>query len=173
LYEQIQYRSSYARLLVVFGTQSCKKEDPIVPEPPAPINPIVGQWKSVGADVAFLLSFAAQIDSIHADFKANNTYTVAARDTSGTILNYAGTYTATKSTSGNIYDVVINQSAPDERTSRGIYETYTASPDSMKYEVVQEVPSIPGFTPPTASGGFGSTVGVSNGWNVQRFRRIN
>jgi hypothetical protein len=162
-------------LVLAVAVQACKDET-TTPEPdPTPaVNPIVGTWKSQGTDVAPLLGVFFNIDSIGATFRTNNTYSVAARDTGGTIINYAGTYSVTESGVANIYNITLNQSAPTEVTSQGIYRVFAASPDSMYYEVIQTTPSLPGtWTAPTAAAGFGSTAGpnLPAGWNLQKFRK--
>jgi len=133
---------------------------------------IAGEWQSSGSNVAGLLSYYFSIDSIYAKFEANNTYLVEsfANDTKTT---YSGTYAQTKSTTGQIWTIVLNQSTPTAVTSEGIFEiTLVDSEYTMKYEVVQTTPSI-GATPPTPAAGFGS----SNGGalltsNVQTFIQI-
>lgn len=133
---------------------------------------VIGKWYSSGADVAVLLR-AAGIDSIYAEFRANDTYVVRSytTDLSTTILE--GTYVQALSGTGNIWNITVNQSTPNSLTSVGIFEVFAGSPYNMKYEVAQTDPNIPGVTPPTATGGFGSTsAGAYQDWNVQTYRRL-
>lgn len=126
-----------------------------------------GKWKSF--PVAPIL--AAFADSIVADFKANNTYTVDSWK-GGTKVVLTGTYAQTKSNVGNIYTIKLNQTSPTVLTSEGILEV-SADKTKMQYEVAQTSPTIAGVTPPTPAGGFGST---SNGAfaknNVQNYVRV-
>lgn len=168
--------SAWAMVLVLaVAVQSCKDDTTTpTPEPEPPVNPLVGNWRSQSADVAPLLRVFFNIDSIGATFRTNNTYSVAARDTGGTVINYAGTYSVTASSVANIFNITLNQSQPTEVTSQGIYRVWAASPDSMYYEVIQTTPSLPGtWTAPTAAAGFGSTTGpnLPAGWNLQKFRK--
>ncbi|HQA75547.1 MAG TPA: hypothetical protein PLY32_00360 [Salinivirgaceae bacterium] len=130
---------------------------------------IVGNWLSKGADVAPLLATYFQVDSITADFKSNNTYAVVSYS-GGVPTNYVGTYVQTKSGTGDIWTIKLNQSTPTAVTSEGIFEiTKVGEGYTMKYEVVQTEPNI-GATPPTASAGFGSSNGGALGnSNVQKF----
>ena len=133
---------------------------------------IAGEWQSSGTNVATLLSYYFHIDSIYAKFNDNNTYLVEsfANDAKTT---YSGTYAQTKTTTGEIWTIVLNQSTPTAVTSEGIFEiTKVGEVYKLKYEVVQTAPSI-GATPPTPAAGFGS----SNGGalltsNIQTFLQI-
>jgi len=75
------------------GVSSCAEDEDTTPTPTTPVNPIVGTWKSVGTDIAFLLRFPpVNSDSIWAKFSANNTYEVKSFDTAGTALTFTGTW---------------------------------------------------------------------------------
>ncbi len=172
-------KASFSLLMLAFAlvvsVSSCSKDDdtptPVTPE----VNPIVGTWASVGADIAFLLRFPpVNADSIWAKFNANNTYEVKSYDTAGTALTFSGTWSANKSSVNSIYTITLNQTTPSAVTSEGIFEVYAASPDSMKYEVLQTNPTLTGFTGPTPATGFGSTAGpgLQPGWNLQRYKRL-
>ena len=130
---------------------------------------IVGNWLSAGADVATLLSTYFAVDSITANFKNNNTYAVVSYS-GGVPTNYVGTFVQTKSGTGIIWTIKLNQSTPSAVTSEGIFEiTKVGEGYTMKYEVVQTEPDI-GATPPTASAGFGSSNGGALGqMNIQKF----
>jgi hypothetical protein len=140
---------------------------------PIQTDPLVATWISTGSNVAPLLNtiFASMggIDTVYATFSSNKTYTVKQVNKNKTIINYAGTYTSTKSTVGNIYTIKLDQTAPAVSTSEGIYEiTSTVTPNTMKYEVVQT--SGTQFAPPTPAAGFGSTAGGTFGTtNIQNY----
>jgi hypothetical protein len=150
---------------------ACQKSDEETKYDPT-TDGVVGEWYSSGSNVATLLVTYFQVDSIYANFEANNTYLVESYS-GGSKTTYTGTYLQTKSTVGQIWNITLNQSSPTAVTSEGIFEI-TKSGDSytMKYEVAQTEPNI-GATAPTASGGFGSTSGGAlSDWNVQKFVKI-
>jgi hypothetical protein len=130
--------------------------------------PIVGNWVSEGSDVAPLL-VSLGISKIEAQFNDDNTYTVLSYDAAMASTTLSGTWVAEKSDVDNIYTLTVNQTAPTALTSEGIFEVYSASPDSMYYEIVQTEPAI-GATPPTPADGFGSTNGGALGTiNIQKY----
>ncbi|MFA6402215.1 MAG: hypothetical protein WCX31_11420 [Salinivirgaceae bacterium] len=156
---------------VVFAFSACdKSEEKTVYNPST--DGIVGQWYSSGANVAVLLSTYFAIDSIYAKFESNNTYLVESYS-AGAKTTYTGTFTQTKSGTGSIWNIVLNQSAPTAVTSEGIFEITTVTNGfTMKYEVAQTEPNI-SATPPTATAGFGSTNGGAlSTWNIQTFVKI-
>jgi len=163
-------------MAMVFSFTSCEKDDDTTTPTPTPAaNPLIGTWKSVGSDIAFLLRFPpVNSDSLWASFSANNTYQVKSFDTAGTALTFSGTWSATKSSVRNVYTITLNQSAPSAVTSEGIFEVYAAGTDSMYYEVLQTNPTLTGFTGPTPASGFGTTAGpgLQPGWNLQKYRRL-
>ncbi len=148
----------------------CKSEDEGGPTPTPPTDPIVGTWISEGADVAVGLVSTLKTVKIIATFNANKTYNVIATDSAGAQVTYSGTYTVTENTGTTIRSIVLNQTVPTSVTSTGIYQVN--SDGFLKYEVIQTTPAIPGFTPPTAGEGFGSTkynnVSLGQTW-VQNF----
>ena len=83
-------------------------------------NDIVGNWLSAGADVAPLLQ--TFYDSIYTEFRNDNTYEVQAVDPNGVTTTFLGTYTASPSGFGNIYTIVLQQTAPYAATVEGIFE---------------------------------------------------
>ena len=90
----------------------------------------------------------------------------------GAKVQLTGTYGQTKSSVGNIYTIVLNQSTPTVLTAEGIFEVASDN-KSMKYEVAQTQPTIAGVTAPTAAGGFGSTSGGAFGIiNIQNYTRV-
>lgn len=128
---------------------------------------IQGKWKSFPV-APILANFA---DSIVAEFKVNNTYTVD-QWKGGSKVILTGTYTQTKSNVGNIYTIKINQSTPTVITAEGIFEV-SSDNKTMKYELLQTEPAF-GYTPPSPAAGFGSTAGGLFGLNnVQNYVRVN
>ena len=126
---------------------------------------VQGKWKSF--PVAIILSTLS--DSIIAEFKTNNTYTVD-NWKGGAKSVLTGTYTQSKSNVGEIYNINLTQSSPSTADVVGIFEI-SADNKSMKYEVVQTNPPL--GVPPTATGGFGSTNGGALGTiNVQNYVRL-
>lgn len=159
----------FGLLLAVVFT-GCKKSEDEPETDPQKIG-IVGEWYSSGTDVAPLL-VGIGIDSIYAKFESNNTYLVESF-ASGAKTTLVGTYVQTKTTTGNIWTIVLNQSSPNALTSEGIFEISVATtPYSMQYEVVQTEPNL-GFAPPTPTGGFGSTAGGAFGnLNIQKYKKL-
>jgi len=133
---------------------------------------IYGTWVSEGTNIAPLLYTLFGTAKIEATFNSNGSYTVVQTDTSGASLTLSGTFTMTKSSVGNIFELTADQSSPAALTSSGIFEVYSdSSPFTMKYEVVQTTPDI-GATPPTPAAGFGSTNGGALGTiNIQTYVR--
>ncbi len=135
---------------------------------------IIGKWSSAGVNLAPLLVYAG-IDSIYANFKGDNTYVVESFTPDGSKTTLTGTFTQAHSTVATIWDITVNQSSPTALASVGIFSVYSEfSPLTMKYEIAQTEPAIVGVTPPTATGGFGSTSGGAYGvLNVQTYVRMN
>ena len=162
-------------LLVVAGSMlltSCKKDDSTT-EPTVQADPMIGTWISAGTNVAPLLNviFASVggIDTVYATFNANNSYAVKQVNKNKSVINYGGTYSLTKSSTGTIHKISINQTTPSVATNEGIYEIVTtATPNTMKYEVV--LMSGTQNVAPTPTAGFGSTNGGAFGTtNVQNY----
>lgn len=149
---------------------SCDKEDDKddTPTTPAKVG-IQGEWQSSGSDVAPLLVTLFGTDSIYANFETNMSYTVEQYDTSGAKLTLSGVYTQTKSGTGDIYTIEVEQSSPAALISEGIFEV---AGTTMRYEIVQTSPDI-GAVPPTPADGFGSSNGGSLGnLNIQVYQAI-
>lgn len=161
----------FGLLLAVVFT-GCKKSDDDGPETDPQKIGIVGEWYSSGDNVAVLLSTYFFVDSIYAKFERNNTYLVESF-ADGAKTTYSGTYSQTKSGTGTIWNITLNQSTPTPVTSVGIFDISTETdPYTMQYEVVQTQPDI-GSTPPTAEAGFGSTNGGALlTWNIQHFIKM-
>ncbi len=132
-------------------------------------SPLVGNWTAY--DVSPLLS-GLGITGITAEFRSNNTYLVTST-ASGADTDLEGTYTISDTPNAEgIYAITLSQTSPSSLTSKGIFQVYMASPDSMWYEVAQTDPVITGVTPPTQDGGFGSTSGGAFGEsNIQKYNR--
>jgi hypothetical protein len=149
-------------LLLVAGSlalTSCSDSDESTTEPVV-VEAIVGTWISTGANVAPLLNtiFASVggIDTVYSTFNENKTYIVKQVNKNKGIITYEGIYTLTKSTSSDIHRISIAQTKPSVATNEGIYQIYmTASPNTMKYEVV--LISGTQNVAPTPEKGFGST----------------
>lgn len=133
---------------------------------------IYGSWVSEGTNVAPLLVMLFGVDKIEATFNSNGSYTVVQTDTTGASLTLTGTFTISKSTVDNIFEITANQTSPAALTSSGIFEVYAGASDyTMKYEIVQTTPDI-GAIPPTPAGGFGSTnAGALGALNIQTYVR--
>lgn len=150
---------------ITLSLSSCKKDDSTV-TPPVTTDAIVGTWVCDGANVPYGLKLAPlKIKKVIATFNDNKSYTVVQTDSSNVQQTLTGTYTITESTfndtlstsftkGSKIYSIVANQSSPNPVIASGIY---CISGTNMTYEVIQISPTL-GATPPTAAGGFGSTI---------------
>ena len=146
----------------------------ITSDPMAQNLGIIGKWLSEGDNVAPLLVTYFKVDHIIAEFKADFTYEVqqfnTGNETTTPDLIFSGTYSISKSTTGEIWTIDIAQEQPYAATASGIFEVKT-SPEVLWYEVVQT--SGTSNTPPTPEAGFGSsnnsTLGTSN---IQKYVRI-
>lgn len=132
---------------------------------------IIGRWYSSGANVAPIL-ISLGIDSVYANFKVDGSYEVKSF-ASGSQTTLTGNYQQSKSTNGNIWNMTVNQSQPSSLTSVGIFEVTGGATVTMKYEIAQTYPQIPGVTAPTAAVGFGSTSGGAFGTlNIQNYIKL-
>lgn len=152
---------------------SCKDDDddknPDNTPPPAAEHPIVGSWEAY--DVSAVLA-GAGVTGVEAVFKSDNTYIVTSHaGESETVLE--GTYaTSEEANQDGLYTITLSQTSPATLTAKGIFQIYTASPDSMWYEVAQAEPEVVGVTPPDIDAGFGSTSGGAFGtMNIQKYLR--
>ncbi len=162
---------SILALAAMLSLAACKKEEENNNTNNGPkTEGIQGKWQSSGTDVAPLLVNLFQIDSIYAEFNTNMTYSVRQWDASGADLGtLSGTYTQSKSSTGNIWNITVEQTSPSALRSEGIFEIETGV---MRYEIVQTEPSL-GVAPPTAEGGFGSTGGGAFGTsNIQVYKEV-
>lgn len=163
-------KSLVLMMLFALAFASCEKSSDDTTYNPAK-DGIVGQWYSSKTNVAPILT--SLVDSIYAKFNADQTYLVESFK-SGSKTTMTGTFTQVKPTTGNIWEISLNQSTPTTLTSEGIFEiNITNDPYTMKYEVAQTSPVITGVTKPTVAGGFGSTSGGAFGiLNIQNYIRI-
>lgn len=149
--------------LFAFG---CSSDDDGATEPdPEPnYDVIVGKWRSP-VPAPILASF---VDSIHVEFKNNQTYVVKSfKD--GASVDLVGTY-ETSDGVGSIRKIVLEQTAPTVLTSEGIYEV---DGTKLTYEVAQTEPAQQGVTPPNPEDGFGSTSGGAFGdMNIQIYYKM-
>ncbi|RLD58167.1 MAG: hypothetical protein DRJ01_12930 [Bacteroidetes bacterium] len=135
---------------------------------------IIGKWYSSGDNVAPLLVTYFAVDSIYAEFKDDNTYSVEQYNSGNTSgepdFIFTGTFTIEKSTTGEIWTINLTQELPYAAEASGIFEVKQA-PEVLWYEVVQT--SGTQNTPPTPEEGFGSSNGGSLGTsNIQKYIRI-
>lgn len=153
-----------AAIAALFAVGCSSDDGPNEPEPEPNYDVIVGQWRSpVVAPI--LQSF---VDSIHADFKNNQTYIVKSfKD--GNVVELTGTY-ETWDGVGDIRNIKLQQGTPTVLTSQGIFRV---AGNEMTYEVAQTEPAQAGVTPPTAEAGFGSTSdGAFGEMNVQKYFKM-
>lgn len=134
-------------------------------DPDPTYDVIVGKWRAP-VPAPILTSF---VDSIHVEFKNNQTYLVKSFKDGG-ITELAGTYVASAGV-GNIRNISLDQATPTTLTTSGIYRVVG---NELTYEVAQSQPAQAGVTPPTAEAGFGSTSGGAFGvLNVQNYVKMN
>lgn len=156
--------------LAVAGMAACGGDDPV--DPGQQDDPLVGVWFSGGNDVAVgLRGEPFNVDSIRADFRANQTYEVLQYTPQATIT-LTGTWEAGDGGAGTIRPITVNQTSPVAVIATGIFRI---SGTTMEYEVIQAEPALAGVTPPTVSGGFGSTMIAGTAYDiyVQRYVRRN
>lgn len=129
-----------------------------------------GSWLSAGTNVAPLLVTLFNYDSVRVVF-GENTVTLTSHVAGGAWTpEDQGTYTVTKSQTGDIHTIDIAYSAFEQS---GIIQVVSGNPDTLNLEAVQVVPDI-GATPPTVAAGFGSTSGGAFGTtNVQVYVKEN
>lgn len=134
------------------------------PDGPDTYDVIVGKWRS--PVVAPIL--ADFVDSIHVEFRDNQTYLVESYK-DGAVVELVGIY-ETSDGVGSIRNIELNQNSPTSLTSVGIYEV---DGSKLTYEVAQTEPVQAGVTPPTAEAGFGSTSdGAFMDWNIQVYYKM-
>lgn len=136
---------------------------------------IIGKWLSEGTNVAPLLAGPYfKVLKINAEFKSDFSYVVnqfnIGNSTTTPDVIFKGTYVIAKSTTGNIWTITCNQTAPGEATASGIFEIKTG-PEVLWYEVVQTSGTV--NIPPTPAAGFGSSTNGAYAMTlVQKYVRI-
>jgi hypothetical protein len=145
---------------------------------------IIGTWRSKGVDIAPLLITQPTINLTNISHRlgVDNSLVSTYRLSNGQTYSYTGTYTIGDPTTPLV--TTLNFTYPTlGQTLTGISFVApgaSGSPDQLSLEFVAPVPSLPGFTisgvpvltPPTPTGGFGSTNrGAIGQVNVQIFRR--
>ncbi len=121
----------------------------------APVT-IEGVWLSEGDDVAPLLVQLTGAVSITATFD-DGTFSVLTLDDEGQEVSQAGVYAVDDTDLGELKTIILEQSSPQTITVEGIYEIDDSTdPPTMRYEVVQTVPSV-GAEVPSPEAGFGGT----------------
>lgn len=120
----------------------------------------VGTWLSAGENVAPILVAVFNYDSVRVVFDENQIVTLDSHVADGAWSTISGTYLVTRYESGDIHSIETIYTAFSQE---GIIQVISASPDTMKLEVVQTVPDI-GAVPRTPETGFGSdpTLGDAN-----------
>jgi len=131
-------------------------------------DPWVGTWLSAGANVAPLLVALFQYDSVRVVMNDDQTVVLSTHPAGGAWADLNGTYTVTKSASGDVHTIEIDYTV---FAQAGIIQVISATPDTMKLEVVQTNPDI-GATPRTPETGFGSDPTLGN-TNIQVYVREN
>ncbi len=126
-----------------------------------------GTWLSAGSNVAFLLSYYFNYDSIRVVF-GTNTVELSSHVAGGAWSQQSGTYVVTQEDSGDVHSIEIVYTAFEQA---GIIQVISATPDTMKLEVVQTLPDI-GAVPRTPATGFGSDVTLGT-TNIQVYLREN
>lgn len=150
---------------MLFST-GCKSdsEDTTGPTTPA-AEDWVGSWLSAGANVAPLLVNLFNYDSVRVVMNDDQTLTLSTHVAGQAWADLDGTYTVTKSASGDVHSIEISYPAFDQG---GIIQVVA---DTLKLEVVQTNPDI-GATPRTPATGFGSDVTLGT-INIQTYIREN
>ncbi len=126
----------------------------------------VGTWLSTGSDVAVILATYFNYDSVRVQMNEDNTVVLESHVTDGAWTTTNGTYTVTKSESGDVHSIALVYPTFEQE---GIIQIITGDPDEMKLEAVQTVPDL-GSTPRTPETGFGSdaTLGTTN---IQTYKK--
>lgn len=121
----------------------------------------VGSWLSEGSNIAPILVTLFNYDRVVVDLNIDGTVALTTRIAGGAESTINGTYAVTESATGSIHSIEIIYSAFSQS---GIIEVDTsASPNTMRLEVVQTTPDI-SATVPTPAAGFGADaqLGASN-----------
>lgn len=158
----------FAVAFIAAGVVACGDDD--ITDPINDTDPLVGVWFSGGADVAPGLTVEPfNVDSIRAEFRANQTYEVL-QYTPDVTFTLTGTWDAGPGGENEIRSIVVTQQQPVAVIASGIFRI---EGNGMQYEVIQTEPAIAGVNAPTVSGGFGSTTigGQATPWYIQTYVR--
>lgn len=126
-----------------------------------------GTWLSAGTNVAPLLVALFNYDSVQVVFDAN-TVELSSHIVGGAWATINGTYAITQEPTGDVHSIDIVYPAFEQG---GIIQVISATPDTMKLEVVQTLPDI-GAVPRTPATGFGSDVTLGTA-NIQVYLKQN
>jgi len=133
--------------------------------PPVP-KEWVGEWLSVGADIAPILVTLFGYDSVRVTLNSDNTVVLSTHPVGGAWTTTNGVYTVTESAAGDVDAIAINYTAFEQE---GIIQVIEGTPDKLWLEAVQTVPDI-GAVPRTPASGFGSDAGLGT-INIQKYDR--
>ena len=157
-------------LIIILGMAlmtSCSKDDDNGTNPTPPADPWVGTWLSADANVAPILVALFNYDSVRVELLENMVVKTHFHVKDGAWATAEGTYSVTKSASGDIHSVQFVYAAFSQA---GIMQVTDGTPDTMKLEVVQTVPDI-GAVPRTPESGFGSDPALAT-MNIQNYVRL-
>ncbi|KAA3615091.1 MAG: hypothetical protein D8M58_11615 [Calditrichaeota bacterium] len=127
----------------------------------------VGKWLSAGDNIAPLLT-SFSIDSIYVTMNEDGSIVLDQHVIGAGWSTNSGTYSVTKSATGDVHSISISYSSPSFDQG-GIIEVTEGTSATMQLEVVQTNPDI-GAVPPTVTAGFGSTNGGALGTiNIQNY----
>ena len=142
---------------------SCSKDTDSSTEP-TPVDEWVGTWLSAGSNVAPLLVAVFNYDSVRVELTEDQIVRTHSHVAGGAWTTVEGTYSITRSASGDVHSCEFLYAAFDQE---GIIQIIDGNPDTMKLEVVQVRPDL-GFAPRTPESGFGSDVALGN-TNIQTY----
>ncbi len=128
---------------------------------------IVGTWLSTGDNIAQLLVYYFNYDSVRVEFTEDNIVTLESHVADGAWTTLPGIYSVTESEEGDIHVFTADYSA---FVQTGIIQITDGDPDLLKLEAVQTEPDI-GATVPTVDGGFGADP-VLTTTNIQTYVRV-
>lgn len=151
----------------MFLMTSCSKDSDSGTNQTPESDPWVGTWLSAGTNVAPILFALFKYDSVRVEMTDNKIVKTSSHVQNGAWTTIEGTYTVTKSASGDVHSVQFVYGAFSQA---GIMQVTKGTPDQLKLEAVQTVPDI-GAVPRTPQTGFGSdaALGVAN---IQKYVRV-
>lgn len=155
-------------VLLSLSFAACSDDDDDGGTDPVDTDAWVGTWLSADANVAPILVSLFSYDSVKVTLNEDQTVTLESHIIDGAWSTLAGVYSVTESSSGSVHVITINYQAFEQE---GIIEVTSGSPDQMKLEAVQTIPSI-GAVPRTPDSGFGSDAALGT-LNVQNYVKVN